>query len=243
MPWRFAFRQGSFQGFRVPTLSEHSCMKHEDLEAVHLTLSQSRLTPYLVASGGDLAHALDLYSWNLRVAAAFFVDLGTVEVVLRNSIDNHLTARFQTSSVSEPWFKTIVFSTVGEAQVEKALKSVSQKPDVLQSHDDVISQLTLGFWKNLLAKRYQATLWPTMKNAFLNDPNQLEQKREMIFSVVEQMNFLRNRIAHHEPIFNRDLTKQHASMFEFLGSMSLETRLWAESISQTMSVISDRPEL
>lgn len=54
--------------------------------------TRERLSSYLAASGGDLDHALELYEWNSLLSGALHEDIGRVEVVLRNALDQALTA-------------------------------------------------------------------------------------------------------------------------------------------------------
>ena len=49
------------------------------------------MAPYLLTAGNDLSAALALYQWNTRVAAAFWADLGHLEIVLRNALHERIT--------------------------------------------------------------------------------------------------------------------------------------------------------
>lgn len=48
-------------------------------------LSPERPATYLTAAGGDRTLALELYEWNIAVAAAALHDLAHLEVALRNA--------------------------------------------------------------------------------------------------------------------------------------------------------------
>ena len=58
---------------------------------------------------------------------------------------------------------------------------------------------------------------------------------------MQRLNFLRNRIAHHEPIHQRDLAHDHAEVLEPIGWICPECRAWAEAVSRTPGVIGTRP--
>ncbi len=57
-------------------------------------LSTPRYRRYLGVADGDHTLAMETYLWNSRVAAAGIVDVGHLEVALRNAYDRELTRRF-----------------------------------------------------------------------------------------------------------------------------------------------------
>lgn len=57
-------------------------------------LSAPRYRRYLGVAGGDHALAMETYLWNSRVAAAGIVDVGHLEVAVRNAYDRELARRF-----------------------------------------------------------------------------------------------------------------------------------------------------
>ena len=71
-------------------------------------------------------------------------------------------------------------------------------------HGQVIAQLTLYFWKRLFSEDYEETLWKrSLKSVF---PNKT-LSRTQIADVLETIYQARNRIAHHEPIYDARLTR------------------------------------
>ncbi len=218
-------------------------MSSQPYQAIETRLSTARLAPYVAACQGDLDDTLALYAWNLRESAAFFVDLSTVEVALRNSIDAILRDKYQKRAGSPPWYDQVSLSKDGSQELDKALKRAEAQVGDTPSHDDVITQLAFGFWKSLLNKRYQASLWPVIRPAFLADPSRTSLTRDYVSDLVGQMNFLRNRIAHHEPVFSRDLVRQSTLLLEVLGLLCQDTRDWVAGQSQIPAVLSERPHL
>ena len=217
-------------------------MSSQPYGAIEARLSTVRLAPYVAACQGDLDATLDLYAWNLRVSAAFFVDLSTVEVALRNSIDAKLRDKYQKRAGDAPWYDQVPLSKEGNEEVNKALRRAQEQRGTTPSQDDVITQLTFGFWKSLLNKRYQASIWPVIRPAFLADPSRTSPSRDYVANLVGQMNYLRNRIAHHEPVFSRDLVWQNSLLLEILGLLCQDTRAWVVSQSETSSVLNHKPQ-
>jgi len=69
---------------------------------------------------------------------------------------------------------------------------------------DLVSQLTLFFWKRLLSGDYEATLWkPALRELF---PDK-QVKRSDVATALEAIYVARNRVAHHESVFGDRLTK------------------------------------
>lgn len=70
------------------------------------------------------------------------------------------------------------------------------------SHGQVVSQTTLSFWKRLYSNDYDQDLWkPSLKRVF---PNK-NLKRGDISKSLETIYAIRNRVAHHEPVYGSRL--------------------------------------
>lgn len=70
------------------------------------------------------------------------------------------------------------------------------------SDGQVIAQLTMHFWKRLFSEHYEETLWKrSLKRVFPNktlDRPQVASQLEIIYEI-------RNRLAHHEPVYGTRL--------------------------------------
>ena len=60
----------------------------DDLEA---SFSPDRLSTYLTAAGGERERALQLYTRNTQLSAAFYGPLQGLEIALRNALHRQLT--------------------------------------------------------------------------------------------------------------------------------------------------------
>jgi hypothetical protein len=70
------------------------------------------------------------------------------------------------------------------------------------SDGQVIAQLTMSFWKRLFSDHYEKTLWKrSLKKVF---PNKTID-RPHIASQLETIYEIRNRLAHHEPVYGTRL--------------------------------------
>ena len=105
----------------------------------------------------------------------------------------------------------------------------------------VIAELSFGFWRYLVAKRYQATAWPALQQAFPLHPAGSSAPRVDVDDRMQRIHVLRNRIAHHEPIFRRDLAHDHADMLTLVRWISEEARGWIEDLSRVPDLLAQRP--
>ena len=65
--------------------------------------------------------------------------------------------------------------------------------------------------------------------------------RHGVESRVDQLYYLRNRVAHHEPIFTRDLVRDHGFLLEVAGWICIDTRDWIADRSSVPAVLAARP--
>lgn len=208
-----------------------------DAATIAAALSPERLAPYLHATGGDLTEAVRLYEWNLAVSGALYEALGILEVV-RNTLSTQLTAHHGT--LAGQWYDDPleVLSDLAHEDIAAACRRV-RKLRRPETPGRVVAELTFGFWKFLLAKRYEATLWTGyLRHAF---PNLQPQSRAAVYRALDELHTVRNRIAHHEPIHGRDLTADTLTIYRLLDWINHDVRAWAVTLSRLKPVIATRP--
>lgn len=93
----------------------------------------------------------------------------------------------------------------------------------------MVAELSFGFWKFLLVKRYEAALWTGyLRHAF---PNLQPQSRAVVYRALDELHTVRNRIAHHEPVHSRDLTADTLTIYRLLDWIDADVRAWAVSLT------------
>lgn len=105
----------------------------------------------------------------------------------------------------------------------------------------VIAELSFGFWRYLVAKRYQPTAWSRCRG---RSPYTRPDRARLTWTWTIECNaihVLRNRIAHREPIFRRDLDHDHTDMLTLAGWISAEARGWIEGLSRVPDLLAQRP--
>jgi len=177
----------------------------EDINTVIGTITRSRLKKYLHITENDPYAALSLYIHNAKVNAAVMVDLHYVEVALRNKFDHQLSLGFGTPH----WFVSDKFCATVDSNSLKRISSARKyasrgwlKLQVLPP-GKVVAELPFGFWLQLIAARYEHSLWtPYLHKSFSQGK---APKRAVFNQQLERLRQLRNRAAHHEPVFHLDL--------------------------------------
>ena len=212
--------------------------KKQRLEYIE-TISRDRLSTYLKAAQGDSVVALRIYSWNTAVNSAFYGPLQELEVALRNSIDRVLSKQF-----GSEWFDCQKAGLNGHARGQIAIaKSALARNQHNYEKSQIVATLSFGFWVSLLdtgqkdrqsnknkqysgkPANYEMTLWrPALRNTF---PYCKKLKRQHAYRPFFELLTLRNRIAHHEPVFKRDLRDDffkysQGSQVDFAGNIGMD---------------------
>ncbi len=216
----------------------------------HLTirnrLSADRLSSYEQVTSGDVPRALELYRWNGEVSAALFELIGLAEVTARNAMADHLEALRAKRGWPTPWYRLgqKVFGPDDIRDIQKAIDRATGRGRHAELPGKVIAELNFGFWRFLASRRHHTTLWvPGLHLAFPNlaGGGASAASRERVFRRMEDINLLRNRIAHHEPIHRRDLIQDEARILEFIEWICQDVATWASQCSRVPAVIAERP--
>ena len=169
-------------------------------------LSTARFERYRLVTHSD-EDAWKLYVFNGEMSGAYFELITWVEVGLRNRLSKSLQAFRETISPFGSWYDidgkkewfSPWYTEQSRYKIREALRKTGKMNGEIKS-DKVIAELTLGFWTNLLAPRYEQSLWtPALRKSFPKG-----YSRGEIFVKFKRLNLLRNRVAHHEPIFHEN---------------------------------------
>jgi hypothetical protein len=167
-------------------------MKHQILIKY---ISVARFGRYKQASKNDTKRAEKLYKANLRLAQAFHPLIGTLEVTLRNTIDNNLCIFFNDNDwiLNQQSFMNLHL----KGEIQKAEKRFKRN-NVIVTSNKIIAEQTLGFWTNFFEK----TIYKNLKGNPIKIFNKLPSGigRLEIHKMLDSIRLLRNRINHNEPI-------------------------------------------
>lgn len=182
-------------------------------------LSHARLSNYRSFFGAaDDAQALGVYQWNTELSVELFRTIKLVEIVLRNQFHRAMSVRYGTvgAAASKDWYAHVVLGPQSRSKISDIThykhghRLLPRMP--APSPDDVVSGLTFGFWPHLLDLKRdihnRAVDWGTILADVLPGHRQRQatywaklKHRDALFARLDLCNKLRNRIAHHEPIW------------------------------------------
>ena len=214
-------------------------------QAIRASLSPARLATYEHAAdraSRPLEHALLLYSWNARVSEALLTPLHIFEVVVRNAVADALQAVY---GPDWPWSATFEKSlpdTRGTAY--KPRGDLSSARSKAASTGAVIADMTFVVWEKMLTRRFDERIWNLhLRRVFPNFSAKLPVSavRQEIYEAMNRVRLLRNRIAHHEPIFTRDLKQDFKIIQSIIEARCTASAGWMYSEQQAVAIIDSRP--
>ena len=197
-------------------------------------LGADRFQPY-VAVCGSAADAIRLYAWNLEASAALWGGFAILEVCLRNAIN----ARLSSLAGRGDWWNaaSLHLHRDQRQRVNEAVSRATLEQGTAVTDGHVVAQLTLGFWVSLLTNRYHSSLWvPAVSHAFPH----WALRRGDLHHRLETLRKVRNRLAHHEKVFNRNLLRDHQDVLDVLAAIEPAVRDWVAHDSRLPAVLAVR---
>lgn len=220
-------------------------------------LSRERLETYRQSPTDSIDTLVQRYLYNIELSQFLYPALSLLEVTLRNhlntAIDNFIRpnwlldeAKTTTPSILLPFEHGLLmqaYQNLSKPYYNKAGTLIQRTITA----GKLIAELNFGFWVNLCNDKYNPTIWmkkPTIFDevfpyfdSFMtkNSPNAKRHKRlNKVTSKLVPILRLRNRVFHHEPVFNHPsgLEKCYADIEELLFYLSLESSQYLIEISK-----------
>ncbi|ABC21401.1 hypothetical protein [Rhodospirillum rubrum] len=207
----------------------------EQILAIKASLSAARLSTYEAAAntrGDDDSSALDLYLWNAQVSGGFLAPLHICEVVVRNAVADAIEAKYGSRWPWSPGF---------EQSLPSPSVAYSPRQDLFNARRNahtvgkVIPELKFVFWQRMFTSRHDARVWdPHLLRVLpgLDPSKSVSDLRKAIYDDLEEIRTLRNRIAHHEPIFTRSLKDDFQRIMNLIDYRSRLTANWVRANHQ-----------
>jgi len=216
----------------------------ETIRAITHSLSATRGATYVAAAAPkdeDDPSALLLYAWNARVSAAMMVPLHICEVVVRNAASDALEMVYGPLWPWSPGFERSLLAPATGYSPQKDLQNARRRQS---TKGKVIPELNFVFWQKLFSSRYDKRIWDKhLKTVFpnLDQTKSVGQLRQGIHNSIGEIRILRNRIAHHEPIFKRDLRAELQRIVTLIEIRCKVTAAWLMDNQQASAIIAQRP--
>ena len=197
--------------------------KKEEIERIFEGLSLERMSKYMDEAGGIKEKALSLYNKNTRTSELFYTPLQGFEILFRNSVYKAISQQY-----GENWLFEDNFPF--EYIQKQMISSVLDKKRLINTSPKLIAELSFGFWTSLFGRKYEEVWRQILRKVFKDYDGAVTRKN--VFSRLNEIRELRNRIAHHEPIFTRNKFEDMQSILDMARYICPVTAKWIEKESQ-----------
>lgn len=206
-------------------------------------LSAPRIGTYEAAATSvpALPAALALYAWNAQISAAMLVPLHMCEVVIRNAVSDALAVEH---GPRWPWAQALERSLPAPPKGFNPKEELRRARHGKPSTGQVIADLKFVFWQKMFTGRFDMRIWNP--HLFVVLPNLDRSKsvqflRKTIHDDLDVLRELRNRIAHHEPIFQRNLQLDFTKIEELIAFRCRDTAAWMLANQNVQTLIATKP--
>jgi hypothetical protein len=150
-----------------------------------------------------LTEHFELANWLFNPPASFFWHKGETDKirVARNSAQSALYTKM--SQATKRTLDLLAFPDGVPEGISHEDHSLARQRQIPVENGQVIAQLTMFFWKRLYSADYEQQLWRTSLKRVFPDK---KLQRSTVADQLERIYQVRNRIAHHEPVYGRRLT-------------------------------------
>ena len=184
------------------------------------SISYKRLAVYFAATDSNI-EALALYELNTRLSCCLFESISSFEVVLRNAVSEAIIDHFG----QENWFHARAFASLLTPERRQNLQDACDKmkeQDRDMESGRIIAELSFHFWTALHEPKYRKTIWTPFLRKIWPDGENIRKVHKDLLKVKE----LRNRIAHHEPVFAAKWRDRAPLIGQRLHQLSPQHHAW-----------------
>lgn len=214
-------------------------------ESVRRAFSPARMETYEAKArsvGLGMEGALALYAWNAQVCGALLPLLHICEVVIRNAVADAFEAIHGPRWPWNPGFERSLPRQAGPGY--DALSDLQGVRSKAKTTGHVVAELKFVFWEKIFTSRHDHRLWQSQLMRVL--PNLDTHKtvahhRKGIFDDLNQVRKLRNRIAHHEPIFTRNLLDDFQTIRRLVEARCEVSAQWMVSQQRVLEMLQCKP--
>lgn len=192
------------------------------------TMSEARLTRYLSASNGSKIDAMSLYHWNNELSRSMYFPIQIWEITLRNKMNTFLERKY-----GPEWpYDKIALRQLNRQDARKiqVTKERQQKLRGISRAQtgSIVADLSAGFWVSLLSESYNIPFrWEiSIRRVFAHDVN---LDRNTVHRLCLGLLHIRNRIAHHEPIFHLPLSERRNEAARLVKALCPSSYVYLDS--------------
>lgn len=195
--------------------------------------SATRVAPYRV--GADSQGTVARYCWNIALSEALYPSLSIFEVALRNRLDEAVA--IHTGDAEWLQHRPGLLQTSELDQVAKATEYLRRRGRPV-NHRTLMPEVSFSFWTSLMSRPYEPILWPAMLRTAFPHAIRRELTRSNVATKLNTIRRLRNRVSHHEPIWQLPaLDADYASVVELTGWLSSNARALLATLDRFPAIL------
>ncbi len=217
--------------FRGPD-SRRSTMNEAEQDRFRASVSEDRFATFLAHAHGDVSLAVALHEWNTEVSAALMVPVANLVIGIRNRLNDAAAARY-----GQNWLTTSTLLRPPQRHTVSDTRSFLRKRGAPESPGAIVAELPLQFWVALFNNSYDQTIWRTAYAGLFPRAT----PRPAVQDRLDRFRTLRNRIAHHEHLLNRDLGADTARIDAMLSILAPTLADRSRTMSTAAEVIARKP--
>lgn len=216
---------------------------HAELQELPSVISAPRFATYLQAMGNDRERALALYEWNLDLSSALIVPLQVCEVAVRNGIAEAIEAVHGANWPRNNGFIRSLPRPKRRTDYDPAsdLTSCAAR---LATTGKIVAELKFAFWERVFTAGQDSRIWNAhFRTYFPGAPagQSIAQCRATAYADLRIIRALRNRIAHHEPIFTRNIADDYQRIHDMIAWRSQTAAAWMDNKQSVLALLPHRP--
>jgi hypothetical protein len=190
---------------------------------------------------------LSRYCYNLAMAEAFYPALHMLEVTLRNVVYNAVAAAYPTKPGEgidlDCWLdrRAPLLHSEATRLVSDAKEAIRRDRRTLEI-GRLIAELKFGFWTMLFSGYYGAVseadprFWPLLLPKVFPSMPEKDRTRSSIADLLHKARALRNRLFHHEPIWQRKVYRDYRDITRLIEWMNPAAAALTEKVSRFAQV-------
>ncbi|MYB05047.1 MAG: hypothetical protein F4Y24_01715 [Gemmatimonadetes bacterium] len=191
-------------------------------------LSAERLGAYARPEDTDEVDSVARYLWNLALCSTLQPALHTLEVTVRNHLFTVSKKIVDESTLGfhrvPCWLdaRPSLLADHERQRVEEAKETIRTRGSPM-TEGRLISILGFGFWVSLCKRPYEQgrsggpRLWPALATKGFPHLPRGKRTRSQVFHALDPLRDLRNRVSHHEPVWDRRLNRSHQDILETIS--------------------------
>lgn len=169
-----------------------------------------RFKTYCEPGDADELDAMARYLWNIKLCESLTPVIHTAEILLKNSIHRAMTKQHGIPN----WYDSGLILESSELELlKRTYRDVKAKKKT--SPNDIVAELSLKFWVNLLRASYGREVWRHLATQQFMPGRPPQVDRNRVETIFNKLRTVRNRAYHHEPIwYLPNLAECHSDALE-----------------------------